>query len=159
MTEVLLSKLMPPGESPNLIYRENILKDCEKNQSTQIFVISAPAGYGKTILALQLSRRMQNPLVWYRLDRRDNDPASFLQYLVESLRNHWPDLCSKALQLTAIPGAVIRQPRFTAALIINDLIRSKVKPVIILDDYHEIEEPSVHSIIQEILEQIPPGIT
>jgi LuxR family transcriptional regulator, maltose regulon positive regulatory protein len=159
MAEVLLSKLMPPGENPNLIYREIILKDCGKRHSPQIFVISAPAGYGKTTFALQLSRKEQNPLVWYRLDRRDNDPASFLQYLIESLRHHWPDICTKALQLTAMSGAVARQPRFAAALITNDLIRSKVKPVIILDDYHEIKEPSVHSMVQEMLDQIPPGIT
>jgi ATP/maltotriose-dependent transcriptional regulator MalT/two-component SAPR family response regulator len=163
MTEVLLSKLIPPGESLNIIYRENILKDLGKKQCPQIFVISAPAGYGKTILALQLSRKLsrklQKPLGWYRLDRRDNDPAIFLQYLAESLRRHWPDLFTKALQLTTMPGAVVRQPRFAAALIINDLIRSGANPVIILDDYHEVEDPSVHSIIQEILEQIPPGIT
>lgn len=162
MTEVLLSKLIPPRENLHLIYRENILKDFGKKRNPQIFVISAPACYGKTTLALQLSRelsrKLQNPLVWYHLDHRDNDPAIFLQYLAESLHRHWPDLFIKALQLTIMPGAVARQPSFAAELIINDLIKSGAKPIIILDDYHEVEEQSVHSIIQEILEQIPPGI-
>lgn len=159
MVEVLLSKLIPPAENNNLIYRDNILKTISKKQMPQIFLISASAGYGKTILALQLGRKFQKPLVWYHLDRKDNDPATFLQHLIEGLRLHWPNLCSKALQLSTLPGKAAQQSRFGVSLIINDLIKYNANPVIILDDYHEVEELSVHNIVQEILDQIPPDIT
>lgn len=158
MTEVLLTKLMPPEEGPNLLPRERLLQSVLSGNKTKTILITAPAGYGKTVLALQLSRRLNKPLVWYHLDRKDNDPALLMQYLIAGLRRHWPEIGDRALQLTTKGDAVSKNPRFVASLIINDLIRAHANPLIVLDDYHELEENSVHSLIRELLDHLPAGV-
>ena len=39
--------------------------------------LQAPSGTGKSTLAASYARSRKKPLVWYRLDERDNDPAFF----------------------------------------------------------------------------------
>ncbi len=158
MAEVMLSKLMPPENDPNLLIRERLLKAVLNKKQTRVVLINAPAGYGKTVLALQLSRQINKPLTWLHLDRDDNDPAHFLQCLVEGFRRHWPGIGEKALQLTARGETVGRQSHFIASLIINDLIRAGAEPLLILDDYHELEEPMIHTLVQELLEHLPAGV-
>jgi len=158
MAEVMLTKLMPPEDAPNLLPRERLLKPILGNKRTRIVLITAPAGYGKTVLTLQLSRQINKPLVWFHLDHNDNDPALFLHYLLEGLRNHWPGVGEKVLQLTARGNVIGKQPRFIASLIINDLIRANAEPLLVLDDYHELKEPSVHSLVYELMEHFPIGV-
>jgi len=158
MAEVLLTKLMPPREDSNLLPREQLIKSVLNKDITRIVIITAPAGYGKTVLTLQLSRRLDKPLVWFHLDSNDNDPALFLQYLVEGIRNHWPNIGGKILPLTTRGESLQKMPRLIASLLINDLVRSDANPLIVLDDYHKIQEPIVHSILQELIENLPPQV-
>ena len=50
-----------------------------------IVVISASAGYGKSILAAQWASRCRRPVAWVNLDRGDNNPLVLLTYLVHAL--------------------------------------------------------------------------
>lgn len=50
-----------------------------------IVLISASAGYGKSILAAQWSARCQRPVAWINIDHGDNDPVVFLSYLAHAL--------------------------------------------------------------------------
>ncbi len=158
MAEVMLSKLMPPENAPNLIVRERLLRSVLNNKQTRVTLINAPAGYGKTVLALQLSRQIDKPLAWLHLDRNDNDPSCFLQCLIKSIRCHWPSIGERALQLTTRGEIVGKQPHFITSLIINDLTRFGANPLLVLDDYHELEEPLIHSLVQELLEHLPAGV-
>jgi len=157
MAEVMLSKLMPPEYAPTLLHRERLLRAVLSKKQTRVILINAPAGYGKTVLALQLSRQINKPLAWLHLDRNDNDPARFLQGLIESIRLQWPGIGKKALQLTARGEVVGKQSHFIASLVVNDLIRFDANPLLVLDDYHELEEPLIHTLVQEILEHFPSG--
>ncbi|MBW6463002.1 MAG: tetratricopeptide repeat protein [Firmicutes bacterium] len=159
MAEILLSKLMPPEKSPSLLYRERLVGVLKKDFTPNIIIITAPAGYGKTVLAFQLCQEFNSPLVWIHLDKRDNDPTHFMQFIIKGLHQHWPDLCSRIMQLSSQPETIIKQPLFIATLLINDLISSGANPVIVLDDYHEIKEPIIHTITQEIMDHLPPNVT
>ncbi|MGP0038196.1 MAG: hypothetical protein ACLP4R_27065, partial [Solirubrobacteraceae bacterium] len=50
-----------------------------------IVLISASAGYGKSILAAQWGARCRRPVAWINLDRGDNDPVVFLSYVAQAL--------------------------------------------------------------------------
>ena len=159
MEELLLTKLMPPEFGSWLLSRERLLKVIlRKKSGTHIVIITAPAGYGKTVLSQQLSRKLDKPLVWLQLDRFDNDPAVFLRYLVEGLRQHWPGLGEKVLQLGAKGDAVGKNPRLIASLLINDLVRARSKPLLVLDDAHVLTEPAIHDLLQDLLDNFPPGV-
>ncbi|NRR33054.1 transcriptional regulator [Oxalobacteraceae bacterium] len=47
--------------------------------------VAAPAGAGKTSLALELCHAAGDAVAWLRLDEADADPASFLMYFVQAI--------------------------------------------------------------------------
>ena len=49
--------------------------------------LQAPSGTGKSTLAASYARASEKPLVWYRLDERDNDPAFFYAEFAEAVRS------------------------------------------------------------------------
>ncbi|MFL6187635.1 MAG: LuxR family transcriptional regulator, partial [Actinomycetes bacterium] len=80
--------------------------------------MSAPAGYGKTVLAAAWAQRDRRPFVWLSIDRQDNDPAVLLTYLAIGLDQAEP-IDPAVLRTLASRGASITQtvlPRLGAAL-------------------------------------------
>ena len=49
--------------------------------------LQAPSGTGKSTLAASYARSRKKPLVWYRLDERDNDPAFFYAEFAQAVHN------------------------------------------------------------------------
>ena len=125
MEEILLTKLMPPEFGSWFLPRERLLQLILKGKgNARVVIITAPAGYGKTVLSQQLSRNLDKPLVWIQLDHYDNDPTVFLRCLVEGLRRHWPGIGEEALQLATQGDAAGKKPRLIASLLINDMVRT-----------------------------------
>lgn len=48
--------------------------------------LQSPSGTGKSTLAASYARSRKKPLVWYRLDERDNDPAFFYAEFAQAAR-------------------------------------------------------------------------
>ncbi|MEO8187120.1 MAG: BTAD domain-containing putative transcriptional regulator [Burkholderiaceae bacterium] len=48
--------------------------------------LQSPSGTGKSTLAASYARSRKMPLVWYRLDERDNDPAFFYSEFAHAVR-------------------------------------------------------------------------
>jgi len=154
-----MTKLMPPTFSNRLLIRKRLLQSLLKEKEyPRILVITAPAGYGKTVLAQQLSHLIEKPLLWVQLDRHDNDLISFLHLLIQGLQRNWPGLGSKALQTALQDGETGNNPRLMAALLINDLIRVGAEPMLVFDDFHELNEPNVIQLFQELVNNSPAGV-
>ncbi len=49
--------------------------------------LQSPSGTGKSTLAASYARSRKKPLVWYRLDERDNDPAFFYTQFAQAVRS------------------------------------------------------------------------
>ena len=49
--------------------------------------LQAPSGTGKSTLAASYARSRKKPLVWYRLDERDNDPAFFYAEFAQAVHS------------------------------------------------------------------------
>jgi LuxR family maltose regulon positive regulatory protein len=115
---ILESKLTPAPPRPGLVRRDNLLDWLEGSAATPVLAISAPAGYGKTMLTAQWARRDPRPFVWLSIDRHDNDPAVLLTYLAIGLDRVEP-IDPSVLGALASRGASIAQtvlPRLGAAL-------------------------------------------
>ena len=59
----------------------------------------ADAGYGKTTLLADFSRRTRLRTIWYRLDEDDRDWVGFLSHLVAAGREHDPDFAPRTAGL------------------------------------------------------------
>ena len=160
MEEIMLTKLMPPEFDAWFLPRERLLRSIlHKKGVPRIVEVTAPAGYGKTVFMQQLSRKLDKPLVWIHLDRYDNDPAIFMRCLVEGLRRHWPGLGEKTIQLAAGGDGALKNPRLVASLLVNDLVWAGAELLLVLDDFHELNEPALLALLQELIENFPPGVS
>ncbi|MGE5605035.1 MAG: BTAD domain-containing putative transcriptional regulator [Bacteroidota bacterium] len=158
MQPVLLTKLSPPRIGKTIIDRPRLLKLLSDVTERKLTLLIAPAGYGKTVLALQLAKAGNQPLLWYHLDSLDNDPAVFLQYLIAGIGRRIPDFCQEALRVVA-QGNIETRLRLLTAVFVNLLIpHSNLDFIIVFDDFHEITEPVIHKFVAEFLKYLPDNI-
>ena len=88
-------KFEAPQLGRRLLTRERLLSTVEEclggtKMQTDVLLVSAPAGYGKTTLLAQWALRTNLPVVWYHLSPSDQDPANLLRGVVRALRRTFP---------------------------------------------------------------------
>jgi LuxR family maltose regulon positive regulatory protein len=151
---ILESKLTPAPTRPGLVSRAQLLDWLEASAATPVVAMSAPAGYGKTMLAAEWVKRDPRPTVWLSVDRHDNDPAVLLTYLAVGLDRVEP-IDPTVLDVLASRGASISQtvlPRLGAALV------SKALPVVVvLDDAHLLHDQQGLDALAVLVDHLPPG--
>ena len=82
------TRFRAPTYVRNVIERRRLLGMLRAGSGRQLVVIHAPAGYGKTTLAVQWLRVLEDEggaVAWLGLHRDDNDPHWFLSHLLEAV--------------------------------------------------------------------------
>lgn len=158
MTESLLTtKLYIPRPVPNLVPRPRLSKQLEEGIGRKLTLISAPAGFGKTTLLSEwrMTRPGRKwPVGWISLDEGDNDPVLFFSYLVAALRAVQADIGEAPLALLQSPqGPPLRS---VLTILLNELAAIPKHFVLVLDDYHVIENRTIHEAIAFLLDHLPP---
>ena len=118
-----------------------------------IGLLSGPAGFGKTTLLSEFVGRLGQPVAWLSLDEGDNDPIRFWTYLITACQS-----IQNGIGETALALFQMGQP-FSAdtvqTILINDIARSGHEMVLILDDYHVIQNQSIHAGLVYLFEHSP----
>ncbi len=119
-------------------------------------LLSGPAGAGKTTLLSEFAAHLPRPVAWLSLDEGDNDPIRFWTYLIAACQTAIPGLGESALELlrTAqpLPGDTI------PTILINDLTSQDGTAILVLDDCHVIQDPSIHAGLTFLLDHLPPNL-
>jgi LuxR family transcriptional regulator, maltose regulon positive regulatory protein len=130
----------------------------EEGLRKPLTLISAPAGYGKTTLIgeWKLSEGGKNqPMAWLALDEMDNDLLRFLGYLTEALGR----VDAAALNLLR---ELLASPKPPVISLLEGLVAGveKIKEtcVLVLDDYHLINDHIVHEAVTFLMDHLPEGI-
>ncbi len=95
-------------------------------------------------------------MAWYALDEGDNDPVRFWNYFVAAVQRHIPDYGETALAMLqpAQPAPV----QTLVAQLVNELVFHDQPLVIVLDDYHLIQNPAIHEALTYLLDNQPPSL-
>jgi len=155
-TKLIETKLHPPKKPVNLLRRERLINilDSSLRQEGVSILVSAPAGYGKTSLAVDWLTHASASSAWLTLDKHDNDLSRFIQYVYAAVGRATKIEESSALALVKAPG---HPPEEELALAVaNDFSTLNSKTVLILDDYHRIKNMSIHGIVSHLLQYSPP---
>jgi LuxR family maltose regulon positive regulatory protein len=155
---LLATKLHRPRPTPSLVARPRLTQRLDQGlrQGHRLFLVVAPAGYGKTTLVTDWLGQTSIPSAWLSLDEGDNDPLSFLTYLVAALQKAFgPTLGRPPLQgFQAMP----QTPQAMVAPLINDLAALDRPVVLALDDYHVISTAFIQEAMVFLLEHAPPNL-
>jgi LuxR family maltose regulon positive regulatory protein len=93
-------------------------------------------------------------VVWVSLDEGDNDPTRFWVYFIGTLQKLQSNLGENALLLLQSP----QPPPFELILttLLNELATFPDSFALVLDDYHVIENPAIHTTIIFLLDHLLP---
>ena len=121
-------------------------------------LVSGPAGYGKTTLLtdwLTAAPSDRRRAAWLSLDPSDNDPALFWAYFIAAVRTAAPEGGGGAMAL--LTSTESPTEAFVVTLL-NDLAALSDDVVLVLDDYHVIEESEIRDGMAYLVEHLPPQI-
>jgi len=151
---LLATKLYLPGPLPGQVARPRLLARLDEGLARGLVLVCGPAGYGKTVLLADWTRRRGQPAAWLSLDAGDNDPVRFWRHAVAALDRARPGTGDRVAPLLGPPAPSSFQGLVTA--LINDLAAEEA--LLVLDDYHVIGSPQVHESVAFLVEHRPAGI-
>ncbi len=152
-TSILDTKLYVPQPRPQLVLRPRLLERLNEGLRSKLTLISAPAGFGKTMLVSDWVARLARPVAWLSLDEGDSDPKRFLTYLLTALQTVAPDLGEgllSALQSNSSPPT-----ESILAALLNSIATISDDFILVLDDYHLIDSKPVDHALTFLLEHLP----
>ncbi|WP_026973245.1 LuxR C-terminal-related transcriptional regulator [Aliagarivorans marinus] len=113
-----------------------------------VWALVAPAGFGKTSLALSWTQQNDRQAVWYSLDETDNDPGRFFSHLFAALQ-------AQGVEQLSLAPSLLHTPQLFLSHILAQLKLSCRPLLIVLDDFHVIEEEGIHSLLQQLMSHLP----
>ena len=153
-TPLLATKLHMPRPSARLVQRSLLYEQLAQGMICALTLISAPAGFGKTTLLADFLTRSGTPVAWLSLEREDNDLVLFLTYVIAALQTLDKEIGRTSLALLQSSPLATMEP--VLALLINDLVSVKLPSfVLVLDDYHVIEDPAIQHALIFLLDHLP----
>lgn len=170
---ILTTKLWPPTVRPNLVDRPHLMGRLHDGLDRKLTLISAPAGFGKTTLLAEWIQHYESEIgpdesqlhpasfsithfCWLSLDEQDNDLTLFLRYLIAALQTADEELGETAVAL--LQSADSPSPHTVLAILINELAARSDRLIVLLDDYHVIENEAIHDSLAYLLDRQPPQL-
>lgn len=156
---LLHTKLRTPVAIPTLLTRPRLISQLSLHPNGYLTLLSAPAGFGKTTLALDWIQQQPYPAAWLTLDEQDNDPILFWRYLVAAVKVVDARLGARAQAVLASPTRVSLETAVT--LLINDLLTHlppDARLILVLDDFHWIHNAAIHQSLNYLLQHQPPQL-
>src|SRR5580765_8591192 len=98
------AKVQRPTLRDETLARDRLLDWLAAKIHQRVVLLLADAGYGKTTLLADFSRRSRTRTLWYRLDQDDRDWVSILNHLVAAGREHDPAFAPETAALLAQVG-------------------------------------------------------
>ena len=150
---ILGTKLHPPRRRRALVDRPRLHVLAARTDRPKLTLVSAPAGFGKTTLVADWLGD-EEATAWLSLDPRDDDPPRFWTYVVAALTTVVAELGPVAASLQ------VPQPSIEGVVdaLLNGLAAHPSDVVLVLDDYHAVQDPAIHDGVAQLLEHLPPQV-
>ena len=153
MRNILHTKLHRPLITAEHVYRSSLIDFLNKNKYKPLSLISAPAGYGKSMLVSSWLEKCSCQYAWISLSSEDSDLATFLSYLQYTIEHIFP----KSLEQFSLILKGSKPPPLDIIieLLLNDLDKINDEFIIVLDDFHLIQNKQIDELIN-LLVSYPP---
>jgi LuxR family maltose regulon positive regulatory protein len=154
--KIMITKVLLPSKQPGLLHRQRLVDFIHEYIDRKLILVSAPAGYGKTSLLVDFAHDADHPVCWYSVDETDRDPRGFLEYLIASIRQQFPDFGSRAKSALSTVIKADGQLRALVTALINDIYDIPDYFAVIVDDYHFVDESQeVNALMDGLLRYLP----
>jgi ATP/maltotriose-dependent transcriptional regulator MalT len=146
------TKVQPPEIRPEWLDRPALLSRLA-GATARLILLSAPPGSGKTVLVSQWcgvpdGRRF----AWAALDASDSNPTRLWWKIVSAVGRACPEFDVDPPQVLMPRQGCVLLPAFISRLAV---LRPPV--VLVLDDYHLVNNPKCHRQVERLLRDLPPS--
>ena len=154
----LYTKILVPRVTIQNFERKQLKLKLNNFLNKKLAFICAPAGYGKTTLVADWinSKKDEISTAWITLGEEDNSEAAFLKYIIISLEKAFPGEFEAIMPMTYLFEKYSKQ--IFINVIINKINSLSKQLVIVLDDYHLINDKGVHSVVQDFIRHLSSNI-
>ncbi len=152
-TTLLRTKLYIPRPAHTAVVRQTLLTRLNEGIDRDLTLVVAPVGYGKTTLLAMWVAQATVPVCWLSINEQDSDLGVFVEYLLAAIHTLFPGACPQTQNLLE-SGRMPEIDRL-ATLLINEIDDLPQRFVLVLDDYHLIQAPPVHELLDSVLRHPP----
>ena len=146
---LLRTRFYRPSLPSDLVDRPRLNDQLNRSADRPLTLVTAPAGYGKSILVSAWLNACARPGAWLALDETVDDLGVFLAHFAAAIQTIFPG----ALQQTQTLLTAISLPPLgvLAGSLINELDALEHDFVMVLDDYHTIHQQEIHDLVSALL--------
>ena len=143
-------KIQSPEIRPEWLNRSPLLHRLS-GTTARLILLSASAGSGKTVLVSQWRAAADGSrFAWTTLDHGDNDPSRLWWKVISAVRRACPEFDVDPPQVLAQ-----RQGRVLLPALIARLSSLRAPVVLVLDDYHLVNNHRCHAQVESLLRDLP----
>ncbi|MFN3491747.1 MAG: tetratricopeptide repeat protein, partial [Anaerolineales bacterium] len=153
------TKIIPPSRRPQLLTRKRLLEFMYEALDKKLTLITAPAGYGKTSLLIDLIHDEGNEwkTCWLALDEVDREPQRFAAYFIASIAQQFPEFGKLSNEILDSMKSFDQDMERLLVTLINEILEhTSGLFVVILDDFHLVEEvQSIRNFVNRFIQLMP----
>ncbi len=154
---LLATKLHIPEHLRRVVPRARLTHTLEQEITRhRLTVVSAPAGYGKTTLMAAWAHTTETPVAWLSVGKEDNDVGRFLRYLIAAWERIQPNAAEGPLAI--LLGSQNPNPEAVLSAFVNTAAQLQADQAVVLDDYHFLQESTIHEGLAFLLDHLPPQL-
>lgn len=140
----------------DIIQRTNLFAKLDSGEGKNLTLVSAPAGYGKSMTVSSWLEDSTRRYAWLSLAKGDDDLLLFFQYITGAIARTFPDSCNNTSILLLESREL--QKELLIEAIINDLTTIGESFVLVLEDYGFIHNQEIHDILDSLIRLCPPNL-
>ena len=154
--QVTRTKILLPRRRPDLLSRQRLLDLLSDFLEYKLIIVSAPAGYGKTSLLIDLGHHSDLPFCWLSLDSLDREPQRFVAYFIEAIAEKFRDFGKQTKAALDTLTSVDKNIEPLVATLVNEIYAHIPQHfVLVLDDYHLIRDvPIIQDFLSRFLQLV-----
>ncbi len=150
------TKIIVPNRRPELLSRPRLLEGLKSLLDNKLILLSAPAGYGKTSLLIDLANHVGMPVCWLSVDPLDRDPQRFIAYLIASLSERFPGVGATSRTRLSQLNSMEQDAESILVMLTNEIYDQIEEDfLLIIDDYHLLDDvPVISGLVNRFLELV-----
>jgi LuxR family maltose regulon positive regulatory protein len=153
---ILITKIMLPPWREEILSRTRLTCLFDELLDKKLIILSAPAGYGKTSLLLDVAHHNEMPFCWYSLDALDQEFDRFLAHFIASIKGRFPSFGEQSMSVLQGMSQDNTNTEEIGVVIINEIFQTiREHFVIVLDDYQMIDQnQQINSFINHFIQNV-----